>query len=151
MNITLIRPHDAGRSPVRDWRRFARHFAEMSAVMVAGMLAAAAVFVLVLDQVVGRELTWDGAVATYPVHALLAIAVGMSLPMVPWMRHRGHSRRSAYEMGVVMGLLAVPFACLALLHVVRGAVCGLYCLSGFVVMAALMAYRRDEYLTHAHR
>ena len=76
--------------------------------------------------------------------ALMAVAIGMSVPMIPWMRWRGHPRRDAYEMAVVMGAaLAVPFICLALLDVVDGA-CGLYCIAGFLGMLGLMVIRRHR-------
>jgi deazaflavin-dependent oxidoreductase (nitroreductase family) len=131
--------------PHHPWRHFARHSLEMTAVMGIGMFAAAFLFMIILNLAVGREIRWEQALLGYPVHALLAVAIGMSVPMIPWMRHRGHSRRSAYEMAVVMALLAIPFVCLALLGVVKGAQCGLYCLAGLVAMVALMVYRRADY------
>ena len=127
------------------WRHFWRHFLEMTVVMLIGMFAAAFVFMIPLNVVVDGEITWKQALVDYPAHALLAVAIGMSVPMIPWMRHRGHSRRSAYEMAVVMAVLVIPFVCLALFNVVRGADCGLYCLIGFVAMLALMLYRREQY------
>lgn len=134
-----------GIKPVPSWRHFTRHFLEMTAVMTIGMLVAAFVFMIALNLAVEGDLTWEQALADYPTHALLAIAIGMSVPMVPWMRYRGHSRRSAYEMAVVMGFLAIPFICLALFNIVKGAQCGLYCLAGLVAMLALMLYRRSDY------
>jgi deazaflavin-dependent oxidoreductase (nitroreductase family) len=132
-------------SPHHPWRHFARHSLEMTAVMGLGMFAAAFLFMIILNLAVGGEITWDQALLGYPAHALIAVSIGMSVPMIPWMRHRGHSRRSAYEMAVVMVLLAIPFVCLALFGVVKGAQCGLYCLTGVVAMFALMVYRRSDY------
>jgi cytochrome bd-type quinol oxidase subunit 2 len=132
-------------SPHHPWRHFARHFLEMAAVMVGGMLAAGFVFMVVLNLAIDGEITWEQALVDYPAQALLVVAVGMSVPMIPWMRHRGHSRRSAYEMAAVMAVPAIPFVCLALFDVVKGAQCSLYCLIGFVAMPALMIYRRSEY------
>jgi hypothetical protein len=71
--------------------------------------------------------------------------------MIPWMRYRGHTKRAAYEMAIVMGVLVVPFVCLALLNIVDGALCGLYCAVGFIAMGALMLYRRADYVGHASR
>lgn len=127
------------------WRHFVRHSLEMTAVMAIGMFAAAFVFMVILNLLVDRDVTWEQALLNYPVYALLAVAVGMSVPMIPWMRFRGHSRRSAYEMAAVMALLVIPFVCLALFGVIEGAQCGLYCIIGFVAMFALMVYRRRDY------
>ena len=63
----------------------------------------------------------------YPAHAPVAVAVGISVPMIPWMRYRGPSKKSAYEMAAVMGVLVIRFVCLALFDVVKGAQCGAYC------------------------
>lgn len=135
----------AASAPHHPWRHFMRHLLEMTAVMVVGMFAAAFVFMVVLNLAIDGEITWEQALVYYPVHALLAVAIGMSVPMVPWMRRRGHSRRSAYEMAAVMAVPVIPFVCLALFDVVKGAQCGLYCLIGFLAMPALMIYRRSEY------
>jgi hypothetical protein len=117
----------------------------MTVVMVIGMFAAAFALMITLNVIVDGGITWEEALVDYPAHALLAVAVGMSVPMIPWMLHRGHSRRSAYEMAAVMAVPVIPFVCLALFDVVKGADCGLYCLTGFVAMLALMVYRRDQY------
>jgi len=127
------------------WRRFTRHYFEMFVVMWIGMFIAAFVFMTILTLAVAGEVTWEEALVDYPAHALLAIAIGMSVPMIPWMRHRGHTRRSAYEMAAVMAIPVIPFVCLALLNVVDGAQCGLYCLVGILGMFVLMLYRREEY------
>ena len=127
------------------WRHFWRHFLEMTVVMVIGMFAAASVLMITLNVIVEGEITWEQALVDYPVPALLAVAIGMSVPMIPWMRHRGHGRRSANEMALAMAVPVIPFVCLALFDVVKGADCGLYCLIGFVAMLALMIYRRDQY------
>ena len=130
----------AASTPHHPWRHFMRHLLEMTAVMVVGMFAAAFVLMVVLNLAID-EITWEQALVYYPVHALLAVAIGMSVPMVPWMRRRGHSRRSAYEMAAVMAVPVIPFVCLALFDVVKGAQCGLYCIIGFLAMPALMFYR----------
>lgn len=125
------------------WRHFWRHFLEMTVVMVIGMFAAASVLMITLNVIVDGEITWEQALVDYPAHALLAVAIGMSVPMIPWMRHRGHSTGSANEMALVMAVPVIPFVCLALFDVVKGAGCGLYCLIGFVAMLALMILARS--------
>jgi hypothetical protein len=120
----------------------------MAVVMGIGMFAAASVFMVVLNLAVEGDVTWEQALLDYPAHALLVVAIGMSVPMIPWMRHRRHSRKSAYEMAAVMGILAIPFICLALFEVVKGAQCSVYCALGFVAMFVLMLIRREEYVSH---
>ena len=147
-NIQINSEGVAGAQREGSWRHFWRHFLEMSLVMSAGMFAFAFVFMISLNIVVEGDVTWEEALVDYPAHALLAVAIGMSLPMVPWMRHRGQTKRSAYEMAIVMAALVIPFVCLALLNVVDGAQCGLYCAAGFAGMFALMLHRRGDYLGH---
>ncbi len=50
--------------------------------MVVGMLAAAAIFLTIV------QVTWDEATVRYPVHSLLVVAAGMTVPLVAWMRPR---------------------------------------------------------------
>lgn len=119
------------------WRRFVRHYIEMTVVMVVGMVVAVTIFMYAFNFFV-RPISWEAALVVYPVHALTVVAIGMSLPMIPWMQWRGHSRRSAYEMAAVMAVPVLPFLGLAVLEIVKGAMCGLYCIASLVAMAALM-------------
>ena len=50
-----------------------------------------------------------------------------------------------------MALPAIPFITLAATGFVRGAQCGLYCLSSQVAMLVVMLVRREEYSSMAHR
>lgn len=124
-------------------RHFVHHVIEMVLVMTVGMIAAVTVFMYGINVFVDR-MTWDEVVTRYTVAALLAVAIGMSIPMLPWMRWRGHSKKYAYEMAALMGALAVPFICLALLDVATPALCGLYCGTGLVGMIVLMIVRRHD-------
>src|SRR5215467_15317597 len=72
--------------------RFVLHFAEMWIVMLAGMMVYMAV---------------PGVTALPPLLHQVGMAFSMSLPMVAWMRIRGHGWRHGLEMGV--GML-VPWA-----------------------------------------
>lgn len=121
---------------------FWRHFWQMLAVMGAGMLVAGAIFLAV----VGAK-TWEEVTTQYPTQCLLAMAAGMTVPMVAWMRYRGMSSRTSYEMGAVMVLAALPFLLLVWFDVTKSAQCGGYCLLSVAAMLALMRYRRDEYST----
>lgn len=125
-------------------RHFLRHFLEMSGVMLVGMLVAAVIFMYFVNLTIER-ITWEEALIRYPVQSLVVVAIGMSLPMLPWMRYRGHSWRSSYEMAAAMALPVIPFICLALIDIVKGAQCGLYCASAFVAMLVVMLIRPGEY------
>lgn len=126
---------------------FWRHFVQMLAAMVVGMIAAGAIFV----SIVGAK-TWDEVTTQYPTQALLAMAVGMTGPMVAWMVYRGMGWKNSYEMAAVMVLPVIPFLCLVWLGVTNSAQCGAYCLVTVAAMLGLMRYRRTEYsMKMAHR
>jgi hypothetical protein len=76
---------------------FWRHFFEMLGIMVAGMIATGAVFLAV----VGLK-TWDEITFVYPTQALVAMAFGMTVPMVAWMLIRGMGWKNTYEMALAM-------------------------------------------------
>jgi cytochrome bd-type quinol oxidase subunit 2 len=119
---------------------FWRHFLEMFAAMVVGMIATGAIFIAV----VGLK-TWDEVATQYPTQSLLAIAAGMTLPMVAWMLYRGMGWKNAVEMAAVMILPVLPFLCLVWFGITQTAQCGAYCAVTVLAMLALMGYRRHEY------
>jgi cytochrome bd-type quinol oxidase subunit 2 len=138
---------DAETMPGKQRRRlspFSRHFLEMLGAMAAGMLVTGAIFLFV----VGAK-TWDEVTSQYPTQALLAMAAGMTIPMVAWMLHRGMGRRNTYEMAAAMILPVIPFLCLVWFNVTQSAECAAYCGVTIVAMLALMRYRRAEYSTHS--
>jgi NhaP-type Na+/H+ or K+/H+ antiporter len=119
----------------------------MLAAMAVGMIATGAVFL----SIVGLK-TWDRVTVQYPTQALLAMAAGMTIPMVAWMLFRGMGRRNAYEMAATTVLPVVPFLCLVWSGVTNSAQCGGYCAVMIAAMLGLMLYRRDEYsMTMARR
>jgi hypothetical protein len=77
-------------------QRFARHYIEMVVVMFVGMavLAMPARMALAAGDTSWSELG-TGAM-------LLAMAVEMTVPMLAWMRFRGHGRRPSGEMAAAM-------------------------------------------------
>jgi hypothetical protein len=81
----------------------------------------------------------------YPTQALMAMAAGMTIPMVAWMLSRGMGRKNSYEMALAMVVPVIPFLCLVWLDVTPGAECAAYCASTVVAMLGLMYYRRNEY------
>jgi len=119
--------------------RFWRHFIEMFAVMVAGMIVAAGIFLTIVG------MTWDEATLKHPLASLLVIAAGMTVPMVVWMLHRGMGVKNSAEMSAAMLVPVVPFLCLVWFDVTKSAQCGGYCILAIVAMVGLMLHRRSEY------
>jgi hypothetical protein len=128
---------------------FVRHYAEMVAAMFLGML--------VLGLPAEGALRAIGSSSTElqddaPALALLGMAVIMTVPMVAWMRHRGHGWRPNAEMAASM--LLPTFAVIALM---AGGVIGdfttLMSLEHAVMLPSMlvaMLLRREEYSGHAH-
>jgi hypothetical protein len=129
-----------GASSHRRLSPFWRHFLSMLAAMVVGMFATGASFVWV-----SGSTSWDEITSLYPTQALIAMAVGMTVPMVAWMLYRGMGVRNSYEMALAMILPVMPFLCLVWLNVTESAQCGAYCASTVLAMLFLMRYRRSEY------
>jgi hypothetical protein len=111
----------------------------MLAVMVAGMVGSAAIFLTVV------QMDWDEATASHPIASLLVIAAGMTVPMAAWMLYRGMGWRNTCEMAAAMILPVVPFLLLVWFEVTKSAQCGAYCFIGVAAMLGLMLYRRADY------
>ena len=134
-------------SPIVVWRRshLIRHLIEMYAVMQIGMVLAPLVFAIATDSTV------TDAREQHPVAFLIVMGLGMTVPMVAWMLHRGHSWRSAGEMAAVMLAPAVPLIGLQLAGVIGASGCA-YMSMSTIAMVALIIHRRAEYraTTAAH-
>jgi hypothetical protein len=103
--------------------RFLRHYLEMVAAMLVGMVALGAA-----------------------VSGVLALAVTMSVGMVAWMRHRGHGWASTLEMAGAMFTPAVALVPLLWLGVIAGdTLLLLEHLAMFPLMYLVMRRRRAEY------
>jgi hypothetical protein len=137
--MSQVHIHGRDRSVDRHLSPFWRHFVQMLAVMMVGMVASAAIFL----SVVGMD--WDQATVRHPVASLLVIAAGMSVPMTAWMLHRGMGWKNSSEMAAAMVLPVIPFLCLVWFNVTKSAQCGGYCLISIAAMLGLMIYRRSEY------
>jgi hypothetical protein len=124
--------------------RFWWHFAQMIAVMIPGMFGSA--YIVVAGTGVG---TYEQALVRYPTLCLVAMAVGMTLPMVALMAARRMGSRNIVEMSLAMTIPVVPFLCLVWFGVTESAMCGAYCAITVVAMLGLMAFRRDAYSAHA--
>jgi hypothetical protein len=118
---------------------FIRHYAEMILAMSAGMLVLGLPIALVLDP-------------QSETIRLLDMGVVMTVPMVVWMRYRGHGRRPCVEMAASM--FVPTFAAIGLLWsgaLEFGAAMTLEHVVMFPAMLIAMLLRRDEYTGHAHR
>ena len=118
-------------------RMFARHYIEMLVAMLLGMA------------VLGMPLAM---LTEAPELDLLGMAFGMTVPMVAWMRHRGHAWARAWEMTAAM--FVPSFAAIALLW--RGIVedpdtlLVIQHVGMFPAMLAAMLLRRSEYSGYVH-
>jgi hypothetical protein len=130
--------------------RFIKHYAEMVAVMFAGMIVLGIPFGAALA---GAGISTDELHTELPALMLLGMGFTMTAPMIPWMRWRGHRWQPTLEMAAsmvvptlgVVGLLAFDLvddigALLAVEHVAM-----------FGAMLAVMLMRRGEYSHHAHQ
>ena len=124
----------------RSIKQFVRHYLEMVAAMVIGMIVLGGASEVLLD------LPDETAVT------LVEMAIAMTVPMVAWMRFRGHSWRLSYEMAAAMlipaagalvvlgaGIVEDEMALLVFEHVAM-----------FVGMLLAMLLRFDEYAGHHH-
>jgi hypothetical protein len=129
-------------------RHFVRHYLEMVAVMFLGM------FVLM-----GPTGWLLGAFGTSwsrisPAMYMFGMALTMTVPMVAWMRYRGHAWRPNIEMAASM--LIPTFAVMALLWADVSTTTGPVEVPEHIAMLACMLLamllRRDEYsgAHHAH-
>jgi hypothetical protein len=129
--------------------RFIRHYAEMVLAMMVGMfvLGGAAA---VAPGAIGIGV--DGWRTDAPELLLLGMAFTMSVPMVAWMRYRGHGWAPAWEMTASM--FVPSFAAIALLW--AGAVEDSHALlmiqhvAMLPAMLVAMLLRPAEYTSHAH-
>jgi hypothetical protein len=132
-------------------RNFIRHYIEMVLVMFAGMaiLGIPAVAALKAFGTSTSELQADA-----PAVMLIGMGLTMTVPMVAWMRFRGHGWSASNEMAASMFI--PTFAAVGLLA--TGAVNDTEALLSIQHVAMLtsmlvaMLLRRDEYIggTHNH-
>jgi hypothetical protein len=155
--MTDLHIHHSTHSPEQTARRrlldsptwhFIRHYAEMVAAMFLGMgiLGVPAGWAL---NAVGSS--WSELNNDAPALMLLGMAVTMTIPMVAWMRYRGHGWRANTEMSASM--LLPTFASIGLLAVDLVTDVGTLMVVEHVAMLlgmlAAMLLRPTEY-THHH-
>ena len=123
------------------WWRFLRHYLEMVAAMLVGMV--------VLGGAVRGVLALAGLAypTRYPELVALEMAVDMSVGMVVWMRYRGHGWAATLEMvaAAMFAPLAVLLPLLWLGAVDGDAVLVLEHVAMLPLMFLVMLRRRAEY------
>jgi hypothetical protein len=134
-------------------RRFLRHLLEMIIVMMLGMCVLGSAFGAFHELAFG-----SGFAAAWRDHVVLAafaMAFDMTVPMVLWMRYRGHSWERGSEMAAAMNAPVLPALLLYWLGAIPSeAVLGLQMMLMLPAMLGAMLYRKDEYsahTAHAHR
>jgi hypothetical protein len=125
-------------------RRFVRHFFEMVGVMMLGMVVLGAGFGAFHEFAFG-----SGFAAAWRDHvglAAFAMAFNMTVPMVLWMRYRGHSWERGGEMAAAMNLPLLPaFVLYGLGAIPSEGVLGLQMMLMIPAMLGAMLYRKEEY------
>jgi hypothetical protein len=137
---------------------FLRHLGEMILAMMAGMVASVAVLALFFSTVLAatiREMPRVEVLNQFAVLICLVMAVGMTVPMLAWMRFRGMEWRPTLEMAAAMVVPLIPIFGLLALQLIPGArACGLYCAVMIPAMVVPMLFRLDLYTGrmghHAH-
>jgi hypothetical protein len=125
----------------RPGARFALHYVEMVVVMVIGMELLDLPLALIFD------------VSHRPAAMLVEMTATMTIPMVAWMRLRGHSWRPCNEMAASMVLPALATLALLAADVVTGSGSSMVLLHALMLPSMLVAMllRRSEYSCgHAH-
>jgi hypothetical protein len=121
-------------------RAFARHFGEMLLAMFAGMLALGGLAELVFAML--------GSSVSHQAGALQVTLMGfsMTVPMVAWMSHRGHSHARSAEMASSMLVPTFAAAMLALLGALgEAAALGVQHVVMIPAMLGVMLWRYEHY------
>ncbi len=122
-------------------RTFVKHYIEMVVVMLAGMALLA---------VPARRTTdalWSQVDGNDPTLMLARMGATMTLPMIPWMRWRGHRWQPTLEMAAAMVLPALGVIALSETQTIT-TVWLLMTLEHIVMLAAMFAVmiaRPEEY------
>ena len=129
-------------------RTFIRHYIEMVVVMFAGMIVLGIPGEAAL-QAIGSgtsKLRHDA-----PALVFLGMAATMTIPMVAWMRYRGHRWQPTLEMAasmIIPTLVAIVLLAAGVLDI--DALMGLEHVAMLLGMLAAMLLRVSEYTSHAH-
>ncbi len=144
---TLARPVPSTRRRASALR-FGRHFGEMIVAMIVGMAALGALWRAVLSPWVSD---FPGFTDEHVSLVALVMAFDMTVPMVGWMRFRGHDWARGAEMAGAMFVPTVLLLCLLEVGAMADdSVIGLQHALMLPAMLGVMLWRREAY-THAHR
>ena len=132
--------------PTHSTRRFFLHYVEMVAAMFIGMFA--------LSKPADWLFSALGASTSsqHPAMMLFSMGVTMTVPMIAWMRFRGHAWRPTNEMAASMLIPTVAAMALAATGVMHGGpLMGIEHVAMLAGMLVAMLLRREEYSgEHAH-
>jgi hypothetical protein len=128
---------------------FIKHYIEMVIAMLLGMVVLGMPLTMGLEAVGIEAGAWD---ETAPELMLLGMAFTMSVPMVAWMRYRGHGWAPAWEMTASMFVPSAAAIMLLWGGVVEDsqALLMIQHIAMFPAMLVAMLLRRDEYSGHRH-
>jgi len=128
-------------------RTFLRHLLEMTVAMMLGMCILGMAFRGIHLAVFGSG--FDAAWREHTELAVFAMTFNMTLPMVAWMHHRGHSRECGGEMAAAMFVLALALLVPFWLGIISArVVLPLEMALMIPAMVVVMLYRIDEYAGH---
>ena len=121
-------------------KRFLLHYVEMVVAMLVGMAVLGGLSAVLLD------LPDETAVT------LTEMAIAMTVPMIVWMRFRGHSWRATNEMAAAMIIPAAGTLVLfgAGIATDLGALMTIEHTAMFIGMFVAMLWRHEEYAGHHH-
>ena len=125
---------------------FFRHYVEMLLAMLAGMVVLGG---LVEGALWAAGTSTNDLSHTAPAFLLIAMAVEMTVPMVAWMRYRGHGWAASVEMAASMFL--PTFLVIALSGTGLVGFWGAMSIEHTLMLASMfgaMLLRRDEYSRH---
>src|SRR5438270_7883771 len=129
-------------------RTFARHVVEMTIAMMLGMCVLGMAFRQIHVALFGTG--FDNAWHQHTELAVFAMTFNMTLPMVLWMHHRGHTWERCGEMGATMFSLALALLALFWAGAISAdVVLPLEMALMLPAMIGVMALRYDEYATHS--
>ena len=127
---------------------FIRHYIEMVVVMFAGMIVLGLPGEAALKAIgSGTSELRDDA----PSIVFLGMMTTMTVPMVAWMRYRGHRWQPTLEMAasmIIPTLVAIVLLAAGVLNF--EALMGLEHVAMLLGMLAAMLLRVNEYTSHAH-
>jgi hypothetical protein len=123
--------------------RFVRHLGEMLVAMFVGMGVLGGLWGLALA---AAGTSSDELLDSAPQLVAVGLMVNMTVPMIVWMRYRGHSRLEIAEMAGAMAIVALIAVVLLSTSAIEPiAICGIECTLMIPAMVVAMLHRREAY------